>query len=376
MEPTDSKDAPSDDKEAPAEAETPEVKAPEPEPASKPARAKTGGAIFLALLAIVLAAGLAALNWYDTRARIDATQGQLARQLGDIETEGRDARTQAQQARTQAQQAQESVRKLEARLGKMDSRIAELQSQKLALDSMYKDLTRNREELQLAEVEQVLSIASQQLQLSGNVHAALLALRFADQQLARADNPRFLPVRRAIAHDITRLSAVPALDVPGLSLRIDGVVSAVDGLPLAYEERAKPVPAAAVAASGSEGFLARLGSQVWRELRKLVVLRKVESPEPPLLPPSQTYFLRQNLKLRLLNARLSLLMRDEAGYRADLKAAQTWLRQYFDTHSQRVSEVLAQLEKLSSISLDIEVPSISESLDAVRGLKARREGGS
>jgi len=184
-------------------------------------------------------------------------------------------------------------------------------------------------------------------------------------------------VRRAIAHDITRLGAVPALDVPGLSLRIDGVVSAVDGLPLAYEERAKPVPgAAAQAASANGGFLARLGAQVWSELRKLVVLRKVESPEPPLLPPSQTYFLRENLKLRLLNARLSLLMRDEAGYRADLNAAQAWLRQYFDTHSQRVGEVLAQLEKLSSISLNIEVPSISESLDAVRGLKARGEGGS
>ena len=130
------------------------------------------------------------------------------------------------------------------------------------------------------------------------------------------------------------------------------------------------------AAAGNEGFLARLGTQVWKELRKLVVLRKVESPEPPLLPPSQTYFLRQNLKLRLLNARLSLLMRDEAGYRGDLKAAQTWLRQYFDTRSTRVSDVLAQLEQLSSISLDIEVPSISESLDAVRSLKARGEGGS
>ena len=136
-----------------------------------------------------------------------------------------------------------------------------------------------------------------------------------------------------------------------------------------------PAPAAAAAASGTEGFLARLGAQVWGELRKLVVLRKVESPEPPLLPPSQTYFLRQNLKLRLLNARLSLLMRDEAGYRGDLKAAQLWVRRYFDTHSKRVGDVLEQLRQLSSVSLDVEVPSIAESLDAVRSFKARGEGG-
>ena len=367
MEPTDSREAPADDKQAPAQAQAPEVKTPEPAP--QPARAKSGGAIFLALAAIVLAAGLAALNWYDARARIDATQAELARRLRDIEAE-------SHAARSLAQQAQESARELQSRLGQMDSRIAGLQSQKPALDSLYQDLTRNRDELQLAEIQQVLSIASQQLQLSGNVHAALLALQFADRQLARADRPQFLPLRRAIGHDIERLSAVPALDVPGLSLRIDEVVAAVDDLPLAYDERAKPAPAAAAAASGNEGFLARLGTQVWSELRKLVVLRKVESPEPPLLPPSQTYFLRQNLKLRLLNARLSLLMRDEAGYRGDLKAAQAWVRQYFDTHSKRVGDVLAQLRQLSSVSLEVEVPSISESLDAVRGFTARSEGGS
>ena len=196
MAPTDSRQAPADDKQAPAEAQAPELKAHEPAP--RPARAKSGGAIFLALVAIVLAAGLAALSWYDTRARIDATQTELARRLRDIETQSRDART-------LAQQAQESVRELQTRLGQMDSRIAGLQSQKLALDSMYRDLTRNRDDLQLAEIQQVLSIASQQLQLSGNVHAALLALQFADKQLARADNPRFMPVRRAIAHDVEEL---------------------------------------------------------------------------------------------------------------------------------------------------------------------------
>ena len=111
-------------------------------------------------------------------------------------------------------------------------------------------------------------------------------------------------------------------------------------------------------------------------MRKLVVLRKVDSPEPPLLPPSQSYFLRENLRLRLLNARLSLLMRDEAGYRRDLRTAQAWLRRYFDPRAKRVSEALAQLEQLASASLDSGVPSISESLEAVRSFKARNGRGS
>ena len=150
----------------------------------------------------------------------------------------------------------------------------------------------------------------------------------------------------------------------------------MDALPLAFEERAergaagkdaKPVPVV------EEGFLARLGGEVWRELRQLVVVRKVESPEPPLLAPSQAYFVRENLKLRLLNARVALLSRDEAGHREDLRVAQNWIRRYFDARAKAAQNALAQLKQLSSASVSFEPPSIADSLEAVRGFKSRRE---
>jgi uroporphyrin-3 C-methyltransferase len=349
-----------------AAAETP----PEPAPSPTPTPAPRRGSGVLAWLGILLAVALAAFAWYDARTRLDATRTELAQRLRDIEAESR-------AVRALAQQAQESVRESQTKLGQLDSRLSELQGQKQALESLYQDLSRNRDEVQLAEIEQVLSIASQQLQLSGNVHAALLALQFADSRLARANSAQLLPIRRALAHDIERLTAVPELDLVGLSLRIDALAAAADDLPLAFDQRAAPAPAGA-AATGAEsgGFVARLGAQVWRELRQLVVLRKVDSPEPPLLPPSQSYFLRQNLRLQLLNARLSLLMRDDAGYRRDLHTAQAWLRRYFDANSKRVGDALAQLAQLASASLDAEVPSIAESLEAVRSFKARRAQGS
>jgi uroporphyrin-III C-methyltransferase len=347
------------------EAATQETPAPAPQ-----APAPRRGGMVLAWLGILVAAALAAFAWYDARARIDATRAELAHRLRDIESESRAARALAQQAQEAASQSQ-------AKLGQLDSRLTELQGQKQALESLYQDLLRNRDELRLAEIQQVLTIASQQLQLSGNVHAALLALQFADSRLARADSPDLLPIRRAIAHDIERLTAVPALDLTGLSLKIDGLATAVDQLPLAFEERAAPAPGGGAAAdSGSETFLVRLGAQVWSELRQLVVLRKIDSPEPPLLPPSQSYFLRENLRLRLLDARMSMLMHDETGYRRDLRAAQAWLKRYFDTRSKRVSDAVAQLDQLLSVSLDLEVPSISETLEAVRNYKARGAHGS
>jgi uroporphyrin-3 C-methyltransferase len=320
----------------------------------------------LLLVAIALAAGLATLFWLDARGRIGATQEELARRLRDIEHDAREARS-------IARQSQEGMREAQVKVAQLEARLTESQSQQLALEALYQELSRNRDEWQLAEIEQVLAIASQQLQLAGNVRAALLALQLAEARLARADRPQFLPVRRALARDIERLKALPVLDIAAMSSRIDALVAGVDGLPLAFEERA--VAAKAEAKPAAEGFWARLGAELWSEMKQLVVVRRVDSTEPPLLPPSQTYFVRENLRLRLLNARLSLLARDEAGYREDLRASQAWIRRYFDPNSKQTADALAQLKQLSSASISFEMPTISESLDAVRGYKARRPRG-
>jgi uroporphyrin-3 C-methyltransferase len=342
----------------------------EPAAVEKPqAAARRRGSSVLALLAMLLAVTLSAAVWYDARRRIDVTREEMARRLRDVENENRDAGV-------LARKSQDAVRELQGKLAQIDGRLNEARDQQRSLEALFQDLARNRDDTQLAEVEQVLDIASQQLQLAGNVRAALLALQFADARLARADRPQFMPLRRALARDIERLKAVQAPDLPGLAARLDALIGAVDGLPLATEEHTPGATAQRSPPSPEQGYFARLGEDLWSELRGLVVLRRSDSPEPPLLPPTQTYFLRENLRLRLLNARASLLVRDEAAYRSDLSASRGWIKRYFDTGSTRVSAALSQIEQLVSASLETEVPSISDSLQAVRSLKSRRESGS
>src|SRR5881227_1681627 len=334
-----------------------------PPPAAQ--RARVSRLAVLALVAVLLAAGLAVLSWFDARARISATQEELARRLREIESEAREAHA-------AARQAQEAMREAQVRLGQLDARLAEWQSQQLALEALYQELSRNRDEWQLAEIEQVLAIASQQLQLARNVRAALLALQLAEARLSRADRPQFAPIRRALARDIERLKAAPAIDFPALAMRLDNLIASIDSLPLAFDERTersqKEAPPAA-----DRGFFARLGAEVWSELSQLVVVRRMGPAEPPLLPPSQAYFVRENLRLRLLNARASLLAHDEAGYREDLRAASAWVQRYFDPRAKTTADAAAQLKQLGAVSISFEMPSISESLDAVRGYKSRRE---
>ena len=338
----------------------------QPDPAVAKAQRASRRVARLALVVVLLAVAAIALFWIDTRGRVDATREEVARRLRDAENDSREARA-------LARNAQDTMRDAQTRLAQVEARLAESQSQQLAIESLYQELARNRDEWQLAEIEQMLAIASQQLQLSGNVRAALLALQLAESRLARADRPQFQSVRRALARDIERLKALPTVDVPGMSIKLDRLIVAAETLPLAFEERLARAPAAKGAEAAPDGWWARFSSQLWGEMRQLVVVRRVDEPQPELLPPTQAYYLRENLRLRLLNARLSLLARDEAGYRADLRTARAWIGRYFDARAKPVIETVAALNELSAASVVFQPPDIAGSLDAVRAFKARRE---
>jgi len=339
-----------------------------PEQAGAPHKKAANGIGWRVLAGVLIVAALGASGWgyYDARLRLGATQEELARRLKGIDENAREARA-------AAREAQESAREMQAKLGALEARVADAQSQQLALESLYQELSRNRDEWQLAEIEQVLAIAQQQLQLSGNVRAALLALQLAESRLSRADRPQFQPVRRALARDIERLKSLPAADLAGMAQRLDAVLAAIDDLPLAYDARLERAPQAAAPAAASGGFLAQFGAGLWRDLKDLVVVRRVDAPQPPLLPPEQAYFLRENLRLRLLNARLALLSRNQAGFEEDVRVARRWLQRHYDLRARSTLEALQRLEQLQGSPISFEPPSITDSLDAVRNFKARRD---
>jgi uroporphyrin-3 C-methyltransferase len=168
-----------------------------------------------------------------------------------------------------------------------------------------------------------------------------------------------------------RLKAVPYVDVPGISLRLDQAIAAVDSLPLALEERLPP-PAAPAPPADESGWR-RFLRAVWQDVRQLIRVENLDRPEVPLLSPQQQFFLRENLKLRLLSARFSLLFHDQQNFRADLIAADTWLRKYFDTRSPSVSAMQTLLRQMQATDMASGMPDVVGSLEAVRVLKLARE---
>ncbi len=321
--------------------------------------------VTLTQLTLLVLAVVFVWQWLDAHYQLDKTQQQVARRLSEVE-----AANKADQLLVA--QTQEQVRELGGKLSLLESKNAETQNQRAALESLYQEMSSSRDQTALAEVEQMLLIAVQQLQLSGNVKAALIAMQQAESRLQR---PVFANLRKRIAVDIDRLRALPSIDTPAINSRLDAVIGAVDKLVLAQDTRVAPQQDTVAAADPAEGAWERFWRELWQETKHLVLIENTERQEMPLLSPTQAFFLRENLKLRLLSARMSLLTRDEVSFHRDLKTSQEWLRRYFDIKSADTAQALGALQKLAAASIAIEMPDISGSLEAVRNYRISHERG-
>jgi uroporphyrin-3 C-methyltransferase len=350
----------------------PDVPATPAAPAA-PARAAVSRALIaslaLAALLAMLALALAGWNAYSNKQDIDGLRLELAKRLAEVEAQSKASRAAGDQLR-------EATREASVKLGVLEGKLAESQSQQIALEALYQELSRNRDEWAFAEIEQTLLVASQQLQLAGNVRAALIALQAADARLQHMNRPQLLPLRKAISEDIARLKAAPFVDTVGLSVRLDTLIAAVDKLPLAAETRAAPTAASTAAganpAPAQSSAWSRFSSEVWNDLKQLVRVQRVDGADVPLIAPTQAYFLRENLKLRLLTARMALLTRDQSAFRSDLKTAREWLTRYFDARDNAVTSAAGALAGLQTSDVSIELPDLNATLNALRALAAAR----
>ena len=334
-------------------------------PAPTPLSARRPGRLGLSLAVAVAALVLAGWQWFETRQKLNDLEQEVSRKLGDFDTGNKEERGAQKQTR-------EQLEALQAKLGAFEGRFAEFQAQTEALKALNQDIARGREEATLLEVEQAITLAGQQLQLAGNVPVAVLALQTADSRLARLDRPAHLPLRKALAKDLERLNALPFVDMPGVSLRLEQLIHGIDKLPLTAYGR--PVEKSeAQKAVAAAPWWQRTGGEVWQELKGLVRIQRFDREDPALLAPGQGYFLRENLKLRLLNARLALFSRDQWTYRNELKVAQEWLGKHFDTNDKAVATEQAMLRQMSATEINVELPNLNDTQAALRSLRQGRD---
>jgi uroporphyrinogen III methyltransferase/synthase len=336
-------------------------------------KAKGNGLLWIVIALVLFAAvaGGVALN-----RRIIKLDQQLShrQQTNDAQTA---------ELRVKTDQAVATVRQADAQIAQLEGKLADAQNSQQALQQQYADLARNRDDWTMAEVGQMLSAASEQLQLTGNTQLALFALQSADTRLAASDGAQVLSVRKAIAEDIDKLKSAPSTDLTGLAIKLDDAIDQIDQLPLSGEAPIAHATPHASTPKDIDRVAAATGEPKWKawwnqfvagvveQLTSLVQVRRIDHADAMLVAPDQGYFVRENLKLRLLSARLALLARNQTTLKSDLRAADNALARYFDASSKSVQTVRDLVKQVDGGSGAVDVPNLNTSLQAVHQYRNR-----
>jgi uroporphyrin-3 C-methyltransferase len=220
------------------------------------------------------------------------------------------------------------------------------------------------------DIESSLRLAQQQAQLTSSLEPLLATLKTAQTRLQRASNPRLVTIQRAIERDLDLVKSAQITDLPGMLLVLDEMVALADELPLANESaRTSSVQVKTVDAGGptspNASWWQLVLDRIMLEARGLLRVSRIDSPEAALLAPEQGFFLRENLKLKLLNARLGLLARQNDAARNDLLAVSLALKKYFDPNAKKTQLALQLLEKAQTLSKGNPIPRLDGSLAAL-----------
>lgn len=332
--------------------------------------------VMLAL--VLLVAGTALLATTQLWRKLNVIQTELAKRSADTGA-------QAVEARVLAKQAQERSIDLAARLTAAETRLSEVSLQRSQLDELLQSLSRSRDENMVVDLESALRLALQQAQLSGSVEPLVAALKSGEARLSRVAQPRLNSLQRAIARDLDRVKTATMTDVPSLLVKLDELVRLIDELQLSNamaldspvdvvipNSAASPVPKSS--ASGAVSWWDRQAIAAWwqrslqgvrNEMRGLLRVSRIDQPEAVLLSPEQSFFVRENLKLKLLNVRLALLSRQFEIANADLASISAALTRYFDMESRKTQVAKQLLVQIQSQMKPSELPRLDETLAAI-----------
>ena len=341
--------------------------------------------VFVVLLLLLLGGLALALAWKAERRVAGLEQQMVQRQQLSAD--------QSSEARVLAKQAQEGMHELAAKQALLEARVAEVAIQRTQLEDLIQSLSRSRDENLVVDIEAAIRVALQQSALTGSAEPLVATLKQSDERLARYNQPRLEGVRRAISRDLDRVKAVSVTDLGTLTIKLDEAVRMVDELPLlaVAEPRKESVAKAAAAASkpaaaaSSPAVAVGLGwtrawAEAWNgvtqrigaEARSLVRVTRIERPEAMLLAPEQAFFLKENLKLRLLNARLALLSRQFETAQTDLIGAQTALERFFDRGTRRTQLALDLVKQVAVQARQVGLPRPDDTLAALAAAAAGR----
>ena len=261
-----------------------------------------------------------------------------------------------QQANQASQASLSALNQTQIQVNQISVKSQQLTDSLFSTQERLKELSgRKQQDWMLAEAAYLIKLAQLQLVLQKDTSTAIQLLKTADSRIVETADDSLLPIRNAIAQDLSNLSLTLQPDITGISLQLNAIglqlpsltVNALQFTPL-KETLEKPDDN-----EQNDGF--DLSTIYQNFLDDFVVVKNHSEPVKPLMTEQQRVNLADNLLLAIQQAQISLLKGNEPLYRMNLEKALLWLNTFYQQDNKR-TVVINQLTELLSQPVEVKLP--------------------
>jgi len=347
-----------------------ETSASQPQDNSKPQKNKFQLPLILAVVAIiaVTASWIVGYRYWNNilddltlmQNRISEAYTQQQTLNAEILAAKNSLQEQKQNLQSQAEKSQAQTQQMTADKEQM---IRQAEVMQKAVDQVKQQIGQSSNQWQLAEADYLMRLANHRLSLAQDFSTALTAMQQADEKLRDSGDLGLLPIREKLAEEISQLKALKQTDIAGAAAKLQSLSQQVSNLKVAgaaLTVSRKNQQQDEDKAMGRS--LDTLLADSWKGFSELMVIRKHDQPVSAMMPPTQQYFLYQNLQLQFESARLALLRQEGILYNSSLDTAIDWLKSFFEENDTTTQSMLATLNELKQVNIKPALPDISGSL--------------
>ncbi len=260
---------------------------------------------------------------------------------------------------------QSALTLLEQRVANHEERIASNQSAIAALNQQGYLLSST---WMLAESEYLIQFANMTLSLERNIPATIQLLEMAQSYLQKINNAVAVEVNDQLSQAISKLKALPELDINTIYHALQTLSAQVEKLPLLSEERASIPTSAVIKAPAHQSWWREGLAMSLESLKSVVIIRHRDDSIEPLMTIGQRQLVVLNIQNLFEQAELGLLNRNQEVYQGSLAQSQHLITRYFLQTNNATMALLDQVQKLSQLNIAPTMPDLTQPLIVMEAL--------
>lgn len=332
---------------------------------------KKGGSA-LGLLAILIALGLGGAGYYfgqlqveEIQQKLTALSGKVQQSVPAVVAEGQNfeaERAQLQQLIAFSQTASEQIGALHQEIAVKEQSLSALKQEVQRLANQAKAEQPN--DWLLTEADFLLNNALRKLVLDNDVDTSIALLKVADETLSKVVLPEVTSVRNAIHADLKNLLSLNNVDQNAIMQDLSELANNVDELTVLnvnFDED----PNNDKLTDSLDDWKENAEKSAVSFLNHFIRVTPKKANDKALLAPNQDIYLRENIRLRLQIAILSVPRQQDDLYKQSLQTVASWIRTYFDTNTDVAQNFLKNLDELAEQSIYVDVPTQLSGLNAL-----------